>query len=472
MECVADESIADEITAPVVPGEHSRHIPPPLSVRRNFAWSLAGNVLYAVCQWGVLIVLAKLCSTETLGLYLLSVATTAPIFQFAGMQLRRLQATDSGEEFLFEQYLGLQLLACGVGLVASWGWCVFAGHRDAALAVILLVGLNKAFETLLSTLYGLYQQRERLDRISISMTLHGLFTAGGLCGGVVLTGDIVWAVGLSAAARILAILVYDVPNVRLLLDGAGKTSARTAWKWSARGGLKQLAVLGIPLGVTTMLVSLNTNIPRWSVESHCGLSALGIFGALCTPLAVMHTLTQALEASASARLARLFAAGDLRGFRRLVGLLLATHTGIALVGVLVVQLFGRQLLTLMFTAEYAEQVDVFVTIMWATLIATSAGVLMTALIAARFLQIQLPLIAATSLAALLACYWLVPVLGLQGAAISLAVSKLPYIVVGLWLLVRAKPKAGAQGNLQTPLAPSSKGGNRIPSDHATLRRAA
>src|SRR5688572_27341032 len=107
MECVADERITDEITAPVVSGEHSRHVPQPLSVRRNFVWSLAGNVLYAVCQWSVLIVLAKLSSTESLGLYLLSVANTSPIFQFAGMQLRRLQATDSGEEFLFGQYLGL-----------------------------------------------------------------------------------------------------------------------------------------------------------------------------------------------------------------------------------------------------------------------------------------------------------------------------------------------------------------------------
>ncbi len=454
---------------PVISSEHLRHIPPPLSVRRNFVWSLVGNVLYAVCQWGVLIVLAKLCSTETLGLYLLGVAVTSPIFLFAGMQLRRLQATDSHQEFQFGHYLGFQLFACVVGLVASWGWSVFAGYRDAALTVILLVGVNKGFETISNTLYGLFQQRERLDRISISMILQGLFSALGLCGGVVLTGDIVWAVGLSTAARIIAILVYDVPNVRLLLNGEGQASAGVTRQWQS---LKQLAVMGIPLGLTSMLISLNTNIPRGFVEAKCGLAALGIFGALCTPLAVMHTLTRALESSASARLAKLFAAGDVRGFRWLVGVLLATHTGLAFVGVIIAQLFGRQLLTWLFTAEYAEHVNVFVTIMWATLIATSAGVIMTALIAARFIQIQLPLIALTSLGALIACYWLVPTMGMQGAAISLAVSKLPYIVVGLWLLVRAKPEAGAQGNLQTPPAPSSEEGERIPSDSTTLRRAA
>jgi hypothetical protein len=32
----------------------------PLSLRRNFSWTLAGNVVYAGCQWGMLVALAKL----------------------------------------------------------------------------------------------------------------------------------------------------------------------------------------------------------------------------------------------------------------------------------------------------------------------------------------------------------------------------------------------------------------------------
>ena len=436
--------------------------PPPLSLRRNFVWSLAGNVLYALSQWGVLVVLAKLCSPETRGLYLLGVTVTSPIFLFAGMQLRRLQATDSREEFQFGHYFGLQLVASVIGMLASWGWGLFAGHQAEALAVILLIGLNKALETLSNTLYGLFQQHERLDRISKSMVLHGLLTGAGLCVGVALTGDVVLASALSVAGRLIAMLVYDVPSVLWLL-GDSKLETRNSkpetrnltsggssrlravlrncqplWHWQP---LKQLAVMGIPLGVTGMLVSLNTNLPRGFVESKCGLAELGIFGALCTPLAVMHTLTRALESSASAQLAKRHAAGDVSGFRRLVARLMLTHSAIALAGVVVAQLFGRELLTFLFTAEDAAHVDVFVTIMWATLVATSAGVMMTALIAARFIQIQLPLTGLTSLVSLAACWWLVPTLGMQGAAISLLVSKLPYLVAGTWLLARLKPGA-------------------------------
>ena len=426
--------------------------PAPLSVRSNFVWSLAGNVLYAICQWGVLVVLAKMCPAETVGIYVLGITVTSPIFLFAGLQLRRLQATDTREEFQFGHYFGLQIVACVVAMLACWGAGWFSGHRDAVLAVILLVGFNKAIETLSNTFYGLFQQRERLDRISKSMVLQSALSAAGLCGGIALLDDIVWACAWSAIARLIAVLVYDVPSLLWLAGTDSKLSrqpsafshqlsvCRPLWE---RGPLWRLAMLGVPLGVTGMLVSLNTNFPRYFVEQFGGKAELGIFGVLCAPLYVMHTLTKSLESSASARLAMLHASGDVRGFRRLLGQLMATHTAVALAGVLVAWLFGRPLLTLLFNATYAEHVDIFVTIMWATLVATSAGVMMTALIAARFIQIQLPLITATSLASLAACWWLVPIFGMQGAAWSLAVSKLPYLAVGVWMIARMQPNLSA-----------------------------
>ena len=421
--------------------------PAPLSVRSNFVWSLAGNVLYAFCQWGVLVVLAKMCSKETVGTYVLGITVTSPIFLFAGLQLRRLQATDANEEFQFGHYLGLQLVACVVAMLACWGAGWFSGDHGASLAVILLVGFSKAVETLSNTFYGLFQQRERLDRISKSMVLQSVLSAAGLCGGIALTGDIVWACAWSAIAKLAAVLLYDVPSLmwlagdKLVVPSSGGTgrlkaglqTCRPLWE---RGPLWRLAMLGVPLGATGMLVSLNTNFPRYFVERFGGTAELGIFGALCAPLYAMHTLTKSLESSASAQLARLHASGDVRGFRRLLGRLMATHTAVALAGVVVARMFGRPLLTLAFNADYAEHVDVFVEIMWATLVATSAGVMMTALIAARRIQIQLPLIAVTSLAALVACWWLVPKFGMHGAAWSLAISKLPYLAVGLWLIMR------------------------------------
>src|SRR5687767_8033419 len=65
------------------------------SLRRNFSWTLAGNVIYAACQWGILVVLAKLLAPESVGQFVLGVAVASPVFFLANLQLGSIQATDA-----------------------------------------------------------------------------------------------------------------------------------------------------------------------------------------------------------------------------------------------------------------------------------------------------------------------------------------------------------------------------------------
>jgi hypothetical protein len=55
-----------EITR-VSPGVHL----PRLSLRLNFSWTMVGNFVYAGCQWGMLMVLAKLGTPEIVGTFAL-----------------------------------------------------------------------------------------------------------------------------------------------------------------------------------------------------------------------------------------------------------------------------------------------------------------------------------------------------------------------------------------------------------------
>ena len=46
------------------------------ALRVTFAWTLAGNVVYAGCQWGMISILAKLGSAAGVGQFALGLATT------------------------------------------------------------------------------------------------------------------------------------------------------------------------------------------------------------------------------------------------------------------------------------------------------------------------------------------------------------------------------------------------------------
>ena len=94
------------------PTPHGEEPPKPArpSLRRNVAWTGLANAVYAGCQWAILVALAKAGSAEMVGQFALGLAVTAPVFMFANLQLRSLQATDAKEQYAFADYLGLRVL--------------------------------------------------------------------------------------------------------------------------------------------------------------------------------------------------------------------------------------------------------------------------------------------------------------------------------------------------------------------------
>src|ERR1039458_2184341 len=78
------------------------------TLRTNFLWNATGNAVFALCQWGIVIVFAKLGSATLVGQLVYGLALTAPLFVVAGLQLRSIQATDADNRHTLGQWLGLR----------------------------------------------------------------------------------------------------------------------------------------------------------------------------------------------------------------------------------------------------------------------------------------------------------------------------------------------------------------------------
>ena len=70
-----------------------------LSLRKNFAWLSVGQALYALSQWGVLAILAKLLTSQEVGEFALGLAIATPVGNFAMLGLSHVQATDARGEY-------------------------------------------------------------------------------------------------------------------------------------------------------------------------------------------------------------------------------------------------------------------------------------------------------------------------------------------------------------------------------------
>ncbi len=417
-----------------------------LSFRQNFSWVLVANVIYAGCQWGVVVVFTKLGSAVMLGQYALGLALTAPIIAFANLQLRAVFITDVEGKVRFCDYLGLRIICSTLALLLIAGIAVGLGYRLETALIIVFVGISKAFETLSDILYGLLQRRERMDLMAKSLITKGLMSLGALGLGVYLTGSALWGTMALAVVMGLRLLFYDVRNASLMLPDEPRI--RTKWMADLLGGgqafvprfdvptMRRLFLKALPIGVAMFLVSLNSSIPRYFVEHCCGEAALGIFAALAYIQIAAGTVVSALGEAATPRLAKYYVGQARSGYLKLLGKLLGVVALLGLAGISVAWLGGRQLLTLIYKAEYGERADVFLWLMIAAGITYIGSILgRGATATGAFQRFTIPYLLLTITTGVLSLV-LVPRYGLIGAAWAVCGSALASCLTPLFIIVR------------------------------------
>ncbi len=410
-------------------------------LRDSFAWTFAGNGVYAASQWGLVVVLAHLATPGALGTFALALAVTAPVFLLFGLNLRAGQATDAARGFAFADYLGVRVAGMGAALLATAALALLSRDSAQTAGVVMAVALSKAIEGLSDVHYGALQAQERMRPIAVSLMARGVLSVAAFAAVLALGGGLLAAVLALAAAWAVVLLVYDIPTTAALLRGSGEPRRPRLGRAAAR-----VVATCLPLGLVMMLVSLRLNVPRYFIQHWGGPAELGVFAALASLLVAGTLIITALGQAATPRLASLFHSGSLATFRGLVWRLLAVALGIGAAGIAVAAVAGGPVLRLLFGARYAGRSDLLVLLMAVGLAAYASSVLGFALTAARAFTAQLPVFAATTLACAAGCLWLVPRHGLTGAALAWGGSMLLEVVAVAALLSRALRRRAERGN--------------------------
>jgi O-antigen/teichoic acid export membrane protein len=397
---------------------------PGLSLRSNFIWVLTGNVVYAACQWGAIVALAKLGSSFMVGQFSLGLALAAPVLMFTNLHLRAVQATDARRLTSFGEYLKLRtaMTMCGLAVIA--GIVFFGTYERQTAMVILAVALAKGIETLSDIHYGLFQLNDRLDQTGKSMMLRGGLSVAALAGGLYLTRNILWACVAQALVWVAALLFFDIPR--------GRRFAAPSVRQPAHGFRRQWNLMrtALPLGIATTMAALNLNMPRYFIHTRLGERQLGIYSAMAYATVAMILVADSLGHCAIPRLSRLYAAGRLADFRSLLLKLVAIGAALGFTGLAIAHAFSLRLLTLIYGGEYAAHYRLFLVLILATAIYCVASMFTSAVTSARRFRIQVPLYALVVGSNALACARWVPTAGLAGGAAAMVVAALVHLVLG------------------------------------------
>lgn len=445
----ADVPISHSLEASPVDGQVD-YVPSgkAMPLRANFSWTLLGNIVYAGCQWAMLIVLARVGRSEMVGQFALGLALTAPVLMCCNLNLRSVQATDARREYSFSDYLNLRLVSTVCALLVILGIGVFSGYRGATLAVVLLIGAAKGIEAISDVFFGLLQQNEQMRPIAISMMMKGGLSLMVLAATLYLTASLVAAVLAMCVIWALVLVFYDMPvSAQLLAESAAhkdlqvNQSPSGSSQWLIKRSSIQVAIrlvwLAAPMGIVMFLISLNSNIPRYFIERQLGLHELGIFAAITYLMTAGGTVVGALGQSATPRLSNLFAAGKRTDFSALLWKLTAVSSIIGIGGLLVAMFFGRQVLGLVYGNDYVGHVTLFIGLMAVAWLSYLSSLLGYGMSAARYFRVQAPIYLAAVLVTLLGSWLLIPGYGLIGAVMAIGAGTLVQLLAGMVVVALA-----------------------------------
>lgn len=335
-----------------------------LSLRKKLSWNLTSQIVYGACQWGMLIVLARLANPQLLGVFALGLGVAIPFFSLSSYWNLQPQELREGKVPPLRGFLAITLLFSAIILLIYVALAWLGGFSLEILGLWLIIGFAKTLEALSENLYGFIEIKGSASAVTGSRFLKGPLGLIAFGLGFVLTGQILW--GALAWAGVLGAFLwgYELHKVKgwknhthhnIFKSGKEEgTSLSPDWIW---GHLKP--VLLHPLGMILFFSALVTVVPFFCLAFTHGFEPAGIFAALAFWIFGASRLLDWGRYSASPVLKKLVQEGDRENY--LAKLLKWSGTAFmgGIIAVLAASILGTSILTFLYGEEYAKFVDVF-----------------------------------------------------------------------------------------------------------------
>lgn len=327
-------------------------IPLARSLRSNVQWTLLGYFAYGVCQWLMLIVVARLGLPEMVGQFALAMAVTTPIILLIGLDLRTVQATDQTNRYPFEDFFTVRVVTLALAMTIITGFALVSGYKQETTLLIFVMGLAKCIEAISDLCHGTLQQHERLDQMAKARILRGIVSVVVLAAGLYAFQSLLLATVCMALVWTAVLVCYDWPVTYHLLRQSGQSTRLLCIRPRQ---FTHLLVAAFPTGILSCQASLEQNLPRLCIDGYMGERELGIYSAVSSMIIAATLVINAVHCAVLPRIAKHLTNHQtgqvwgmllrLSGFGALLGCL----------GIAGVSVCGGWILGLAFGPEYAAQ---------------------------------------------------------------------------------------------------------------------
>lgn len=319
-------------------------------MKKSISWTTLASFVLALAKFLMIWLIAKELTVYEVGMYTIATAIISPIMLLANMRLRTIYVKDlegnAIEVFLKARTLIATLSIILIIIISS----LF--YRDTWL-IFLIVALMRALDLYADLLYGVLQRKNNLKLASQFLIAKQLLLTIVFAFVLFVNGDLLMAL----TAQLVFQLIFTV--FEKMKIHVSKEQSKTTMT------LRSLLIIGLPLGFTQLIVSLNTFLPRYILEIFDGAAILGYFSIISYITVISNIVIGSIVQSFLRPLSKLT---GYHNRQRLKNVLYKKLYGISFIlWVLLfftVYFFGEQALTVVFDRSYAAYSNA---LLWMTL---------------------------------------------------------------------------------------------------------
>jgi O-antigen/teichoic acid export membrane protein len=382
---------------------------------------VAGQSVYIVSQFGILVALARLGTVENVGQFGLATAIVTPIYWLTDLGLRTNKNTDADDSLTFANLLALRLITSLAGFAMILGAAAFFAGDATTRTILVIYGAAKGVETLSDIAYGALERHGAMRLFAQSIIARGL-------GSLVAFTFILWRTGSVGAAFVAQLVVWtlvyalhDIRHARRL--SAAEPKGRS---WEA---IRHAAIDSRHIGMGRFLAALANAVPRFVIGHFVGLAGLGLFTGISYVLQASMMMMTAVSRSITGHLADLHVRNHAGAVNRIVAKYTAATAVAGLVGTALGWVAGDPFVTLVFGPEFEGQRALVVLILLTATLRSVGLMLLAGPLARRsfgpLVRVRLADLAGIAAGSLIGA----SAAGLDGAAAGLAVAAVAQVLL-------------------------------------------
>lgn len=384
-----------------------------LSIQQSVIWNSFGSIFYLGCQWLITVLVVRLSGVEASGILSLAISVCNIWYCFAVYGMRNFQVSDITEKY----DNGTYILSRGITIAFSFAGCLFyccvIQYSFIQKACIILYFMYKISESIFDVYAGIFQKKWRLDCVGKSLVIRGVLTLVSFVAVLIISDNLIIAIGCMMVMCNLSIVFYDIPRARRI--------DKIKINYSLVKVMELLKEC-FPLVVYTFLSSAIATIPRLFMERIMGNYELGIYGAVATPTLIIQMMaTYVFNPFVTIFAERYERREKLQFIKTLVGCILIL-IAVSVMGIIGGKMCGKWGLKLLYGQEVAENVELLIPLILCTVFTAFSWLLCGVLTAIRQFK---GLIVGNFVAVVISLVLSIPLeskMGMQGASLVLLIA--------------------------------------------------